>query len=164
MIQWSVFECKSSSQSGLFIHMNFCFIIWKYKTSSNDSQESLIWINYYMNICLVVTLVTECYIVTNFFEFIEEKYDFVKISCTLERGRKCLVLQWKQNHVTVKICIHLTNYHMYQEDTLMKEYNLPENDRKMIFCKKIQFYWFLMRASARTGVMMWNVNSFIIVE
>ena len=27
----------------------------------------------------------------------------------------------------------LTNYHMYLEDTLMIEYNLPENDRKMTF-------------------------------
>ena len=27
----------------------------------------------------------------------------------------------------------LTKYHMYLEDTLMIEYNLPENDRKMTF-------------------------------
>ena len=52
----------------------FWFIFWKYNNSLNDSQES-----FDMNQALYEhTLATECYIVANFFEFIEEKYNFVK--------------------------------------------------------------------------------------
>ena len=39
------------------------------------------------SICLVVTLVTECYIAANFFEFIEENYYFLKDSRASDRAR-----------------------------------------------------------------------------
>ena len=69
------------------------------------------------------TLATECYIVANFFEFIEEKYNFVKNSRAPEREHECLV--------TIRISTHnseefhsLTNHYMYLEVTLPIEYNL----------------------------------------
>ena len=72
-----------------------------------------------MSICLVVTWVTECYIVANFFEFIEEKYNFVKNS--------------RANALSQLEEVHMINHYMYLEVTLSIEYNVLENDRKMTF-------------------------------
>ena len=69
------------------------------------------------------TLATECYIVANFFEFIEEKYNFVKNSRAPE------------SHVTIRIRTYksedfhlLTNHYMYLEVPLPIECNLLQND------------------------------------
>ena len=76
-----------------------------------------------MNICLVVTLATECYVVANFFKFIEEKYYFVKNSRASERARECLVTIKRSTHDSEDLH-SLTNHYMYLEVTLPIEYNL----------------------------------------
>ena len=73
------------------------------------------------------TLATECYIVANCFEFIEEKYNFVKNSRAPERAHESLV--------TIRIRTYksedfhsLTNHYMYLEVPLPIECNLLQND------------------------------------
>ena len=72
-------------------------------------------------------LATECYIVANFFEFIEEKYNFVKNSRAPERADECLV--------TIRIKTYnseefhsLANHYMHLEVPLPIECNLLQND------------------------------------
>ena len=70
------------------------------------------------------TLATECYIVANFFEFIEEKYNFVKNSRAPEREHECLVTMIRISTHNSEEFHSLTNHYMYLEVTLPIEYNL----------------------------------------
>ena len=99
-------------------------------------------------------LATECYIVANFFEFIEEKYNFVKKSRESERAHECIV--------TIKIMTHnsedfhsLTNHYMYLEVPLPIECNSLQNDWKMTLLKETKILQiFVARQRARTDMMM----------
>ena len=127
-------------------------------------KSLLIWINHYMSICLVVTWVSECYIVANFFEFIEEKYNFVKNSHAPESARECFVTIRRSTHDSEDFH-SLINHYMYLEVTLSIEYNVLENDRKMTFFQENSILSILSaRERARTDMMMSKINSLIIVE
>ena len=59
----------------------------------------------------------------------------------------------------------LTNIYMYVKFSLIVEYDLLENDRKMTFSEKNPILSiFGARRRARTDVMMFKINSLIIVE
>ena len=59
----------------------------------------------------------------------------------------------------------LTNLYMYVKFSLIAEYDLLENDRKMTFSEKNTILLiFGARRGARTDVMMFKINSMIIVE
>ena len=127
-------------------------------------KSLMIWINHYMSIYLVVTWVTECYIVVNFFEFIEEKYNFVKNSHAHESARECFVTIRRSTHDSEDFH-SLINHYMYLEVTLSIEYNVLENDRKMTFFQENSILSILSaRERARTDMMMSKINSLIIVE
>ena len=61
--------------------------------------------------------------------------------------------------------IKINNLYMYVKFSLIVEYDLLENDRKMNFSEKNPILSILgVRRHARTDVMVFKINSLIIVE
>ena len=100
----------------------------------------------------------------NFFEFIEEKYNFVKNSRAPESARECFITIRRSTHDSEDFH-SLIDHYMYLEVTLSIEYNVLENDRKMTFFQENSILSILSaRERARTDMMMSKINSLIIVE